>query len=259
MSGSRLKIGMAQMLVEGAAVQENLRRATEMIRAAAQEGCQIVVLPECLDIGWTHPAARQLAQPIPGIHSNTLAQAAVDAEIHVVAGLTETDGTRIYNAAVLISPEGLLLLKHRKINELDIAWDLYARGDCLRVAETDIGRIGVTICADNFPESLDLGRALGRMGAQALLSPCAWAVDADHENEKQPYGGLWREAYSALTLAYPLTVAGVSNVGWLSDGPWKGRKCIGCSMAYGPGARLLAQGPYGDAAEELIAVETELV
>jgi len=256
---SKLRIGMGQMLVEGAAVRENLRRAVGMIQAAARAGCQVAVLPECLDVGWTHPAARQLSQPIPGPHSNTLAQAAADAKIHVVAGLTETDGTRIYNSAVLFSPEGLLLLKHRKINELDIAWDLYARGDSLRVAETDIGRIGVTICADNFPESLDLARALARMGAQVLLSPCAWAVDADHDHEKQPYGGLWSGAYSTLTREHPLTVAGVSNVGWLSDGPWKGRKCIGCSMAYGPGARLLAQGPYGDAAEALIVVETELV
>ena len=43
-----------------------------------------------------------------------------------------------------------------------------------------------------------------------------------------------------------MTVVGVSNVGWITDGPWKGRKCIGCSLAVGPGGAILAQGPYGE-------------
>ena len=34
------------------------------------------------------------------------------------------------------------------------------------------------------------GHALGRMGARLLLSPCAWAVDADHDNAREPYGEL---------------------------------------------------------------------
>jgi hypothetical protein len=54
-----------------------------------------------------------------------------------------------------------------------------------------------------------------------------------------------------------MTVVGVSNVGWLRAGPWKGRKCIGCSLAVGPGGRVLAQGPYGEAAEAMIPVEIE--
>jgi hypothetical protein len=51
-----------------------------------------------------------------------------------------------------------------------------------------------------------------------------------------------------------VTVIGVSNVGWLTGGPWKGRKCIGCSLAVGPGG-VLARGAYGEAAEQLVPVE----
>jgi hypothetical protein len=93
------------------------------------------------------------------------------------------------------------------------------------------------------------------MGAQLLLSPCAWAVDADHDNERDPYGQLWLDAYVPLARLYDLTVIGVSNVGWLTGGPWKGRKCIGCSLAVGPGGEVLARGPYGEAAEDLIVVQ----
>ncbi|SRR5579884_745531 len=257
-SGNRFMLAIGQMRVEGGAVEANLQRAMHMIAAAGEQGCQIVVLPECLDLGWTHPAARELAQPIPGRHSDILAQAARQARIYVVAGLTERAGDRIYNAAVLTSPDGAILLKHRKINELEIAHDLYSIGDSLSVAHTPLGTIGIPICADNFPSSLALGHSLARMGAQLLLSPSAWAVDADHDNAKEPYGALWRSAYTTLATLYNMTVVGVSNVGWLSAGPWQGRKCIGCSLAIGPGGVVLAEGPYGESSEGLIVVPIEV-
>jgi predicted amidohydrolase len=249
---------MAQMLVEGGEPGRNLPRAVERIREASGAGCAVVVLPECLDIGWTHPSARSLARTIPGPHSETLSRAALEAGIYVVAGLTERYKDRLYNTAVLISPEGHIRLKHRKINVLDIAQDLYDIGDSLSVARTGIGTIGVSICADNFPSSLVFGHSLARMGAQLLLSPSAWAVDLDHDNRKDPYGGMWRDAYSELARLYDMTVVGVSNVGPIEAGVWAGRKCIGCSMAIGPGGKLLAQASYGETADVLEIVEVEL-
>lgn len=249
------RIGMAQILVEGGAAGANLGRACAMIAEAASKGCDYVVLPECLDAGWTHPSAREFAQPIPGPTCAQLAGAARTHGVYVVAGVTERAGDRIYNAAVLLSPDGELLLKHRKINELDIAHDLYSLGSMVGVAETGSIRTGVTICADNFPDSLDFARSIARMGARLLLSPCAWAVDADHDNQLEPYGGLWLGAYSELSSAFDITVVGVSNVGWMTGGPWQGRKCIGCSLAVGPGGKVLATGPYGVDAEVLITFD----
>jgi predicted amidohydrolase len=257
MKNISFNLGMAQMFVEGGQADRNLKRATDMIRQAADQRCKIVVLPECLDLGWTDPAARQLARPIPGPHSDALAQAAYRAGIYVVAGLTERAGERIYNAAILISPGGDILLKHRKINIMEIAQDLYSIGDSLAIAHTPLGTIGINICADNFPNSLVFGHSLARMGAQLLLSPCAWAMPPEHDNGQEPYGQLWKTAYTPLTQLYDLTVVGVSNVGWLRGGPWQGYKCIGCSLAMGPGGVILAEGPYGEAAESLIVVEVE--
>jgi predicted amidohydrolase len=252
-----MRIGMGQILVEGGEPEANLARATNMIARAAAAGCDAAVLPECLDLGWTHPSARDLAAPVPGPRSEQLAEAARQGGIYVVAGLTERDGSKVYNAAVLIAPDGSILVKHRKINELDIAHDLYARGDRLGVAETPHGRLGVTICADNFPDSLDLARSLARMGCRLLLSPCAWAVDAGHDNARDPYGGLWLGSYGELARSCGMTVVGVSNVGWLRAGPWAGRKCIGASLAVGAGGAVLARGPYGESAEALTEVTTQ--
>jgi predicted amidohydrolase len=233
-----ITVCMAQLLVEGGNIEANMSRAKSKIAEAAKSGASIVVLPECMDLGWTFED---------------------EFKIHVVAGLTERDGTRTYNSAVMIDDQGKLLLKHRKINELDIAHHLYSQGDRLGVADTRFGKIGIDICADNFPSSLVLGHALARMGARIILSPSAWAVDKNHDNKHQPYGEMWKKAYATIAKLYDLYVIGVSNVGWITSGPWKGKKCIGNSIAIGPGGKLLAQGPYGENAEALIPVTVQPV
>ncbi|HEX3148365.1 MAG TPA: carbon-nitrogen hydrolase family protein [Gemmataceae bacterium] len=251
-----LRIGMAQTLVVGGRPEPNLDRAVAAIHQAADLACKIVVLPECLDLGWTDPSARDLAQSIPGPHFDRLAAVAQSLHVWVAAGLVERHGSRLFNSAVLIGPDGELLLHHRKINELDIALDLYSVGDRLGVVTTEHGTIGLAICADNFASSLAVGHVLARMGAQLILSPSAWAVDADHDNARDPYGKLWLDAYTDLARLYDVTVIGVSNVGPITSGPWRGRKCIGCSLAVGPSG-VLARGPYGDGAEAVTVVDVE--
>src|SRR5262245_1753070 len=258
MGNFSFRLGMAQTLVEGGRPEANLDRAVAAVREAARLGCRVAVLPECLDLGWTHPSARDLAQPIPGPHLERLARAAKENGVYVAGGLVERADPRLFNAAVLIAPDGGLLLHHRKINELDIALDLYSVGDRIGVARTEIGTFGLNVCADNFSNSLAISHVLCRMGAQLLLSPSAWAVDADHDNAREPYGKLWLDSYEELARLYDVTVVGVSNVGWLTAGPWAGRKCIGCSLAVGPGGNVLARGLYGEATEAVIRIEVEL-
>jgi predicted amidohydrolase len=257
MGNREFKLAMGQTLVEGGESEANLDRAIRMIENAAQEGCSVIVLPECLDLGWANPAAHDLAQPIPGPSSDILCQAARESKIHVVAGLTERADGRIYDAALLISPNGQILTRHRKINILTDVEGMYSVGDHLAVTTTPLCTIGIDICADNFPDSLALGHALARMGSQIVLSPCSWAVKAEHDNKEDPYGGLWKGSYGTLAKLYDMTIVGVSNVGWINEGTWKGRKCIGCSLAVGPQGQVLAEGPYGENAECLITVPIE--
>jgi predicted amidohydrolase len=247
------KIGMGQIRVEGGKPQENLRRAAEMIERAARQECALVVLPECLNLAWTWPDLSS-ALPIPGEHSDFLCGAARSSGVYVAAGLVERTEEGCYNAAVIISPQGDIILKHRKINLLEIEKPFYGCGTSLSVARTRLGTIGLNVCADNFPDSLVFGHSLARMGAQLIVSPCAWAVDGDHDNFKEPYGDLWKGSYSELATLYDITIVGVSNVGQIAAGPWQGKKCIGCSLAVGPGGQVLAKAGYGEDAEELVVV-----
>lgn len=246
------------MLVEGANVDDNLRRAGDYIRRAAESGCDIALLPECLDVGWTHPAARDLASPIPGKSFDALSLKAKTSGIFVVAGLVERVGDRLYNAAVLISPTGELLLKYQKINELSLTHDLYTCGSQLAAVDTSLGCVGINICADNFRQSLPLGHTLCRMGARIILSPSAWAVDADHDNVKDPYGQFWIDSYQELARLYSVPIIGVSNVGWINGGPWEGRKCIGNSIAVGADGEVAHISEYGVDAETLDIIELEI-
>ena len=253
-----LRIGMAQMLVVPGATEDNLSRAVAMIHAAARQNCAIVVLPECLDVGWTSTTAGELAHPIPGPFSDRLCEAAASAGVIVVAGLTERDGGRLFNAAILVGADGAILAKHRKINELGFARKVYDAGTSLRVVATEHGVIGVNICADNAFPSLALGRALAAMGADILLSPCAWAVPPGFDNTVRPYGDEWVTAYGALARETGMPVVGVSNVGPVVGGEWDGWRCIGASLAVGSDGEVVVQAPFGDHEEALVTVDVAL-
>jgi predicted amidohydrolase len=254
-----VRVGLCQMRVKTGAADENLARARELVARAGDESCDVALLPECLDLGWTFPDAPRRAQPVPGPASAALAEAARTHGIWIVAGLTERAGDCTFNTSILLDDRGELRLKHHKINELDIAWDIYTRGTALEAVDTPFGRVGITICADNSPASVELGLALGAMGAKLILSPCAWAVPPDHDNDKEPYGrDIWDPAYTTLAEKRGLATVGVSNVGRLEAGPWEGRHCIGSSLAMGPDGSVLARAPYGVEAETMLPVDVPL-
>jgi len=74
---TRFKMALIQMSVTGGNQARNLARAQEMIAEAAGHGSRLVVLPETLDLGWTHPSRQTDAEPIPdGKPYRRLAQAA---------------------------------------------------------------------------------------------------------------------------------------------------------------------------------------
>jgi len=244
------------MLVEPGEADRNLDRAEQRMAVAAAAGAQVVLLPECLDLGWTHPSAHRRAAPVPtGESARRLIAAAGRHRVWVCAGVVERAGTTLFNAAILIGPDGEVRLHHRKIHELDVARDLYATGDRLGVADTPWGRVGLMICADGFAPGQIISRTLASMRARIILSPCAWAVPADHDNVRDPYGSLWMENYGVVCRDTGVLIAACSNVGSITAGPWKGRLCIGNSLVVGANGEAMASGPYGVAADALIYVD----
>lgn len=252
----KFKLALVQMKVIGGDRKANLAHAKEMINEAAENKAEIILLPEAMDLGWTDPSALTEAQPIPeGQTSQLLINLAKKHEVFICSGLIEKDGDKVYNSAIIIDPSGNIILTHRKINELDIGHPFYALGDKLNVCQTPFGTIGLLICADANTDNHVLTRSLAYMGADVILSPSSWAMPADHDNVKEPYGSTWENAYMPVAKDFAVWIASSSNVGEMTAGPWKGWNGIGCSLVIDSKGEIAMKGPYGADADTILYVD----
>ncbi|RZK18655.1 MAG: carbon-nitrogen hydrolase family protein [Hymenobacter sp.] len=250
-----IRIGLCQLLVEGGEPDRNLARAVQQIAQAAAQGCDIVLLPETLDFAWTHPSGLTEAQPIPGAFSDQLCAAAAAHGVYVCAGLTERGPQgHNYNAALLIDPQGTIIIKYHKINLLAVEQPFYAVGQTLNVVDTPLGKIGINVCADNYLDGLSIGHTLARMGAEFILAPASWTVDYSITEEHDPYQEKWVRPFSILARLYNVVVVSTTSVGYIVGGPYEGKKSIGCSLAVDANG-VQAQGTFNEFAGEVIVAD----
>src|SRR5438132_11118285 len=112
------QLALIQMNVVGGQKEVNLRHAADLIAQVADQGADVILLPEAMNLGWTHSTSRQEADSIPDGRTCTLLRAAArQHRCYVCSGLAEQDGLRVFNSAVLIDPDGEVILRHRKLNE----------------------------------------------------------------------------------------------------------------------------------------------
>jgi formamidase len=126
--------------------------------------------------------AAQTAAEIPGPLTEALGEIARDSGLWLVPGSVyeRADDGRIHNTALVVSPDGELVARYRKVfpwqpHETCAAGDRFVTFDV-----PDIGRIGLAICYDgNFPETF---RQLAWMGAEVVLQPTL-TTTSDREAE----------------------------------------------------------------------------
>ncbi len=252
-----MKIALAQILVEGGEPERNLSRAEKMIREAAAQQADLVLLPETLDLAWTHPSAYEESEAIPGNRSDFFCNLAKECKIWLCLGLTELLNGKTYNTALLIDRAGNIVHKYHKINLLEVEFPFYEVGQQLAVADTEFGKIGVNICADNYVDALALGHSLARMGAQIILSPSSWTVDHFITEEMDPYRDKWIKPLSELAVLFEIPVLSTTSVGYIVGGPYEGKKMIGCSLAVDKHGKVM-QGEFNEFAGDLKIVALEL-
>lgn len=257
----KLKVGCIQLLVEGGEPQRNLDRAKEFILKAVEKGCDLIVLPEAMDFGWTHPSYKKKADFIPGNYSNFFSILAKNLKIYICLGLVEkvlvNEKMLFYNSALLINDFGEIILKHRKINEIGEAKKFYSTGTKVEVVDTKFGCIGLNICSDNYPNSLELGSCIGKMGANLLLSPSSWTIENSYDSTNNPYLDKWLNPLKSLAKKYEMTIIATTSVGYIVGGPFENRKMIGCSLIVDESG-LLKMGDLNEIATNLIVQDIEL-
>jgi N-carbamoylputrescine amidase len=177
-----LTVGLAQVTGRLYAPDENRRMTLDACDELLRRGADIVVLPELISSGYGTDRDRLLeaAEPMDGPTTRAWAELAARSGSLVAAGICERDGDALYNAAVLVGADGVLL-HYRKLHLFAGEKRTFSAGDLgLPVAETDFGVIGLCVCYDlRFVETL---RALALQGAELVAVPTAWLPGFDRES-----------------------------------------------------------------------------
>ena len=150
--------------------EKNIQLFGEQVEEAGRQGADLVVLGEAITLVSTGKKADEVAEPIPGPTTTAMGKLAAKHRMHIVVGIYERSGAAIYNSAALIGRDGKVIGVYHKTHlpEIEGEWGL-TPGTTYPVFETDIGRIGMEICYDNFfPE---VARALACNGAQIIVNP----------------------------------------------------------------------------------------
>jgi predicted amidohydrolase len=149
----------------------DVARAVALLETAARAGAACVCFPELY----------------PRVGEAEICAAARRLGVFVVAGLIEGTRARWHNTATVIGPDGRILARQPKCFPTQGEIDNGAiAGDRYRIIETDIGRLGIVICAD-FAFFSDGPEALVEQGVDIIFNPSWWF---------------------ALGEAYPATVIG---------------------------------------------------
>lgn len=243
MSKKSLLVGLGQVRVKMGDKEANVAELLRTLEEAARAQCDLVVFPECSLAGWLSSSARSAAEVVPGNLTRMFGEAAKRHHLAIIAGIEEREGTRVYNSAVMVDADGEILARHRKINELEIASELYSRGTTLGVFPFEGRTMALSICADSWTPPLT--DALYDMGARVIVSPSAWAVEPGGEATNISW---IRETYRQRAAGRDLYIISPNGVGAVSEGPWKGRVLQGNSLVTGPNGEPLLKGPTGEPA-----------
>ena len=208
------------------------------VGAAAMSGAEMVFTPEMsglLDRNRDRARAHIVAEadnPVLAAVQEAAARAGVWVAIGSLAVLRE-DG-RWANRSVLVDASGNVTARYDKLHMFDVdlaggeSWresSAYAPGEALAVAETPIGRLGLTICYDlRFPA---LFEALGKAGCDAISIPAAFTV---------PTGAAhWHILQRARAIEASAFVIAAAQVGVHEDG----RSTFGHSVVIDPWGDVL--------------------
>lgn len=176
----------------------NLAAAAKAVTAAASEGAEIIILPECFNSPYGVAFFSQYSEPIPAPGTEissidpsisptaaALSALARDCNVYLVGGsIPELHPAtkKIYNTCMVFSKTGELLATHRKIHLFDISipggitftesLTLSPGNDITIVDLPGLGKIGIAICYDiRFPE---LSMICARRSCFAIICPAAF-------------------------------------------------------------------------------------
>lgn len=166
-------------------IEANIQKLTTMIRAAAEQGADFILTPECSDMMTSN--ADKLARAYSEANHPTLkalTTLAVDLDIWLQIGsLAIKDDTKLRNRSYMVSNAGAIAATYDKIHLFDSIpgdghtykeSDIYNAGNKAVIAPVPHAKIGMTICYDL--RFATLYRHLAKSGAHIITVPAAFTV-----------------------------------------------------------------------------------
>ncbi len=176
-----MRIAVVQMNVSLGNVEQNLSRMLEHLEESRREGARVTIFPECALTGYCLDTLEETlphAQSIPGPATQRFQERLKVLGGGAIFGMIEAAPDGIFNAAVLVTPEGVQAA-YRKIHLPYLGIDRFAKSGDRPYAVTEFEgiRFGISICYDSaFPEAM---RILSLQGADVLVLPTNFPTGAE--------------------------------------------------------------------------------
>lgn len=155
-------------------IRANMDRIRSISKAVLKYKPDFVCFPELAATGYSlNQRWQKFAEEIPGETTEQLSKIASELGAYLICGVDELDRGegRLYDSAVLLSPNGRLTGVYRKVHLWNKERKYFTRGPGFPVFQTKFARIGIGICYDiEFPES---ARSMAMKGAEILFFPSA--------------------------------------------------------------------------------------
>ena len=152
-----MKIAVAQISCSLGDSEANLAKVHDFSRTAKDVGAELIVFPEMTDTGYSMSVIQKYAGHWKNGFVPGLEEIASELSIAIVSGVSERDGSSIYNSQVLVDAKGDIVAKYRKTHLYAVApveeQTCFAPGDSFASFELGELRFGFSICYDlRFPE-----------------------------------------------------------------------------------------------------------
>ena len=166
----KVKLAAVHHHPKGPTAAANCEQYDPLVKRAKEQGADLIVLGETINVVNTGKKAAEVAEPIPGPSADHFAQLAQRYDTHIVVGLYEKEGPLVFNTSVLCGPDGRILGKYRKVTlPRDEISDGITPGEEYPVFDTRFGKVGMMVCYDGFyPE---VARELSANGAEVIAWP----------------------------------------------------------------------------------------
>ena len=172
-----MKIAAAQISCAPGDLQANLAKVRDFSARAKRAGAELIVFPEMVDTGYSMPAIQKHATSWNEGAVPKLRAMAKELSLAIIAGVSDRDGSRIYNTQAFIDLNGKVIGKYRKTHLVTAAplderpW--FTAGDAFTSCEMGKFNLGLTICYDlRFPE-VCRGLAVERL-VNVFVNSSAW-------------------------------------------------------------------------------------